>query len=102
MAEVLGEGTIVLPVCEAYRAVTEKYPTLVDPYLEPGVECGDNGQQKNFSAEKWIKVRYMNVSCVSIIVPAGKSKNKAYTEKTYEVSTPMRCIAPMDVVLCQI
>ncbi len=47
MAEVLGEGTIVLPVCEAYRAVTEKHPTLVDPYLEPGVECGDNGHQNN-------------------------------------------------------
>ncbi len=47
MAEVLGEGTIVIPVCEAYRAVTEKYPTLVDPYLEPGVECGDDGHQNN-------------------------------------------------------
>ncbi len=55
MAEVLGEGTIVLPVCEAYRAVTEKYPTLVDPYLEPGVECGDNGQQKNFFSRKMDK-----------------------------------------------
>ena len=47
MAEILGEGTIVLPVCEAYRTVIEQYPTLVDPYLEPGVECGDNGHQNN-------------------------------------------------------
>lgn len=47
MADVLGEGTIVLPVCEAYRTVIEQYPTLVDPYLEPGVECGDNGHQNN-------------------------------------------------------
>jgi hypothetical protein len=47
MAKALGEGTIVLPVCEAYRAVTKQYPTFVDPYLEPGVECGDNGHQNN-------------------------------------------------------
>lgn len=47
MAEILGEGTIVLPVCEAYRTVIEQYPTLVDPYLELGVECGDNGHQNN-------------------------------------------------------
>ena len=47
MAEILGEGTIVLPVCEAYRTVIEQYPTLVDPYMEPGVECGDNGHQNN-------------------------------------------------------
>ena len=47
MADVLGEGTIVLPVCKAYHDVTKQYPTLVDPYLEPGVECGDNGHQNN-------------------------------------------------------
>ena len=47
MADVLGEGTIVLPVCEAYRVVIKQYPTLVDPYLESGVECGDNGHQNN-------------------------------------------------------
>lgn len=47
MADVLGEGTIVLPVCKAYYDVTKQYPTLVDPYLEPGVECGDNGHQNN-------------------------------------------------------
>ena len=38
---------MVLPVCEAYRVVIKQYPTLVDPYLEPGVECGDNGHQNN-------------------------------------------------------
>ena len=68
MAEVLGEGTIVLPVCKAYRAVTKQYPTLVDPYLESGVECGDNGHQNNLG--NYISACVFFQSIFGILLPA--------------------------------
>lgn len=86
MADVLGNGTFVLPVCEAYYAVTTQYKTLVDPYLKPGVECGDNGHQNNLG-------NYIS-ACVCCAKIFGALPEAIVIPVSHTVGTPGGSITP--------
>ena len=93
MADVLGNGTIVLPVCEAFHAVVTQYSTLVDPYLKPGVECGDNGHQNN-------QGNYIS-ACVCCAKILGELPEDTVIPVSHTAGTPGGSITPEQAkVIC--